>query len=123
MSTHRNCPNCGAPYEIERNRCPYCGTAYFDLSTIDLDNHEPFFLQMRQNGMLITQLVSPTTASYDIHREEAFAYGWNGRRLTSVTTAISATTLLELAAIPFKSELAGGKEVMYLAVNTDDMQN
>lgn len=43
----KNCPNCGAPYDVELNKCPYCGTSYFDMSAIDMETHEPFFLKIR----------------------------------------------------------------------------
>lgn len=37
MSEHRtNCPNCGAPIEPDLCKCPYCGTAYADLSVLQL---------------------------------------------------------------------------------------
>ena len=29
-----NCVNCGAPIDYEQNKCPYCGTYYFDLTTM-----------------------------------------------------------------------------------------
>ena len=45
--TQRNCPNCGAPEDVELNKCPYCGTSYFDMSAIDMEMHEPFFLKIR----------------------------------------------------------------------------
>ena len=42
------CPNCGAPFE-ESNKCPFCGTIYYDFSCIrvgsicdivfEVDNH------------------------------------------------------------------------------------
>ena len=34
----RNCPNCGAVYEIDKNKCPYCSTSYYDMSAIDFTN-------------------------------------------------------------------------------------
>ncbi len=34
MSENRNCPNCGAPYDLNLNKCAYCGTSYFDLIDI-----------------------------------------------------------------------------------------
>ena len=34
----KNCPNCGSPYNSLLNACPYCGTVYFDLTSIDLTN-------------------------------------------------------------------------------------
>ena len=58
---NRNCPNCAAPYEINLNKCPYCGTSYYDLSALDFTTHEPFYLKIKteMNGMpcYITQLV------------------------------------------------------------------
>lgn len=37
-----NCKNCGAALDNENIKCPYCGTLYFDLSTIPLNT--PFIL-------------------------------------------------------------------------------
>ena len=52
-----NCPNCGAPISADNNKCPYCNTSYFDLSSIDIDNNEPFYLKIRMGKMILTQLV------------------------------------------------------------------
>lgn len=59
-----NCPNCGAPYDLQLNKCPYCGTSYFDMSCIDIDGGEPFYLKLKMNGMTITQkvLVDPNVS-------------------------------------------------------------
>ena len=61
---NRNCPNCGAPYEVDLNKCPYCGTSYYDLSALDLSAREPFYLKIKTilNGApcYITQLVRPS---------------------------------------------------------------
>lgn len=55
----RNCPNCGAPYDVLLNKCPYCGTSYFDMSALDFNDREPFYLKIRYGDMTITQLVRP----------------------------------------------------------------
>ena len=52
-----NCPNCGAPISADNNKCPYCNTSYFDLSSIDINNNEPFYLKIRMGKMTLTQLV------------------------------------------------------------------
>ena len=61
--TQRNCPNCAAPYDIEFNKCPYCGTSYYDLSALDLSAREPFYLKIKVDmdgrQYYITQLVRP----------------------------------------------------------------
>lgn len=46
MSKYRNCPNCAAPYDVELNKCPYCGTSYFDLAAVQLMG-EPVFLKIK----------------------------------------------------------------------------
>lgn len=61
--TQRNCPNCAAPYDVELNKCPYCGTSYYDLSALDLSAQEPFYLKIKVDmdgkPYYITQLVRP----------------------------------------------------------------
>lgn len=43
----RNCPNCGAALDSAACKCSYCGTSYFDISAIDIDSREPFYLKIR----------------------------------------------------------------------------
>lgn len=47
MPKGKNCPNCGAVYEIDKNKCPYCGTSYYDMSAIDFEDGEPFYLKIK----------------------------------------------------------------------------
>ena len=54
---NRNCPNCGAPYDINLNKCPYCKTSYFDLTAIDIYNREPFYLKLKAGSMVFTSKV------------------------------------------------------------------
>lgn len=51
MSKNRNCKNCGAPIDIKSNKCPFCGTSYFDLSDIEID--KPVFLKIKFNNQLL----------------------------------------------------------------------
>lgn len=53
----RNCPNCGAPYKVELNTCPYCGTSYFDMSAIDINERRPFYLKLKMGDMIFTSKV------------------------------------------------------------------
>lgn len=59
---NRNCPNCGAPIDVTNNKCEYCGTSYFDLSCIPLN--EPFFLTInvgtREEPRIMSQKVYST---------------------------------------------------------------
>ena len=47
MAKGKNCPNCGAVYEPEKNKCPYCGTSYFDMTAINIPAREPFYLKVK----------------------------------------------------------------------------
>ena len=53
----RNCPNCGAPYNVELSICPYCGTSYFDMSAIDIGEGCPFYLKLKMDNMIFTSKV------------------------------------------------------------------
>lgn len=53
----RNCPNCGAPYKVELNTCPYCGTSYFDMSAIDISENKPFYLKLKICDVVFTSKV------------------------------------------------------------------
>lgn len=46
---YRNCPNCGAALDAEVSKCPYCGTSYFDLCSVNIDDGEPFWLKIKTN--------------------------------------------------------------------------
>ena len=82
--TQRNCPNCAAPYDIEFNKCPYCGTSYYDLSALDLSAREPFYLKIKvdMNGRpcYITQLVRPRmdNISMEFNSSDIECYGGVG---------------------------------------------
>lgn len=40
-----NCINCGAAKEVTEIKCPFCGTVYLDMTTIDFFNHTPVILK------------------------------------------------------------------------------
>lgn len=72
MSEFRNCINCGAPLETEVDKCPYCGTSYFDIGAFQLTG-EPVILKIRvpeyigyKDGApgysIVTALVRPSTS-------------------------------------------------------------
>lgn len=74
VTKSRNCPNCGAPYDIHLNKCPYCSTSYFDMSALDFNSEEPFYLKFRAGDIVVTQLVKPCVngVSMDVTREEVY---------------------------------------------------
>ncbi len=44
MKKRTNCPNCGAPIEIDRIICPFCGTRYLDVESLGL--YRPTYLRL-----------------------------------------------------------------------------
>jgi len=100
----RNCPNCAAPYDVDLNKCPYCGTSYYDLSALDLASSEPFYLKIKTeiNGTpcYITQLVRPRAdVSIEFGNETVDAYDSLGCRVCSFTRSNSLTTNISFEAM------------------------
>ena len=101
---NRNCPNCGAPYDVNLNKCPYCGTSYYDLSALDLTTNEPFYLKIKtqMNGMpcYITQLVRPSAdISIDFSTETVDAYDLRGARIVTYAKSQTMTTNISFEAV------------------------
>ncbi len=100
---NRNCPSCAAPLELGKYKCPYCGVLYLDLTMIDFDNKTPFFLTIKQNGMLITQKVRPETVDMTSNSEPVYATGKNGRLMAS-NTSTSVEINIQFTAIPSEKD-------------------
>ena len=96
----KNCPNCGAPFELNKYKCPYCGTLYLDLSMIDFDDRTPIFLSIKRNGYLITQKVLPQTADFEMTSDEVYAVGGRGNKLCSFIRNNTLETNIQFIAIP-----------------------
>ena len=84
---NRNCPNCGAPYDINVNTCPYCKTSYFDLTAIDIGCDEPFFLKLKFNGAVFTSKVVVGETSIELHEDESCAFDAHGNKLSSIVAS------------------------------------
>ena len=103
--TQRNCPNCAAPYDIELNKCPYCGTSYYDLSALDFSAREPFYLKIKvdMNGKpcYITQLVRPRTdnISMEFNSNIVEYRSGIGNMVTKVVRSNSLVTNLSFEAV------------------------
>lgn len=70
-----NCPNCGAAKDASEIRCPFCGTAYLDMSAIDLYSHEPMWLKfIGPDRKTVYQIKAyPTVANFVIEPEPIYA--------------------------------------------------
>lgn len=100
-----NCPNCGAVINPEQHKCSYCGTSYFDMSAINFENGEPFYLKIKTkwNGqdVFITQLVKPSLNTIDFTIASDYCYGGKGAQLSSFYRKESClTTKISFSSIP-----------------------
>lgn len=97
----KNCPNCGAPYDLWRVCCPYCNTPYLDLTFFDLDSADPIFLRFKAklNGtsFIITQKVKivPGT-SMTLGRASQNSYG-------GLVVDQSVDTVMSFKGVPFEN--------------------
>ena len=113
-----NCPNCGAPYEALQYKCPYCGTLYLDLSMINFDERESFFLTIKKDGMLLTQKVIPETATFESYSDNVYATGGlNDRTLAVFTTSIHNETNIQFIAVPMSKDKKVYAEMRYVNEN------
>ena len=95
-----NCPNCGAPISSEENKCPFCGTSYFDLSAIDINNSKPFYLKIRMGNIILTQLVKVLPdMNIEMSTNEDYTIEHNGIVLSKAITSRNINTNLTFQAI------------------------
>jgi hypothetical protein len=96
---NKNCPNCGAPFQLESDKCPYCGTLYYDLSAIDFESQKPIFLKFRANGMEVVQKCIPTFEGSEFTVETVDCCNDFGKIL-KWTSGYSMATSVKFLAIP-----------------------
>ena len=70
-----NCINCGAAKEVSDLKCPFCGTEYTDISTIELFSGKPLFIQLKdRNGNITTAKAYVTNTTLSMHPEVTCLY-------------------------------------------------
>lgn len=65
-----NCPNCGA--HIQSTQCPYCGTVFYDFTSIDSD--KPTYIRMNWHGNQIVFKAIMRAADIEIHNDDPISY-------------------------------------------------
>ena len=113
---NRNCPNCGAPYEVDQNKCAYCGTSYFDMSAINFTDGEPFYLKFKMdfNGQecYVTQLVKPRIGGISFESESVDMVDACGRTILTTMVSKSVVTDIQFVAI----QAPGSKELLTVQI-------
>lgn len=62
-----NCPNCGAPITAEK--CPYCGTLFYDFSTIEVG--KPSYIKIKHKGKIVMCKAFLTECSFNLQNQYA----------------------------------------------------
>lgn len=106
MSENRNCPNCGAPYDVGLSKCPYCETSYFDLCSLQIGG-EPFYLKIKDpaRGIVFTQKCYLKNVDVSIESHNAYVDNPLGYRQVAVCTSRDLTIDLSLEAIAENDKL------------------
>lgn len=68
-----NCINCGAAKEVTEIKCPFCGTVYLDMTTIDFFGNTPVILKLQGPGKSKPVIIKaiPTMGRFDINYHTA----------------------------------------------------
>ena len=103
-----NCLNCGAPFDVNKEKCAYCGTSYYDMSALDINGDKPFMLKIKtkMNGAecYITQLVRVLPEiNIEMNSETVDAVDYRGIPILSLSYNHSMTTNLTFQAVPRKN--------------------
>lgn len=104
-----NCINCGAAKDTEEIKCPFCGTSYFDLTAIDLDESLPVALTVRKGQMVIRMLALPELKTVELAEENIQVFGQHGSVVGQITKSRSAAVELGFRAIAQKGKLLSVK--------------
>ena len=99
-----NCINCGAAKDIDEIKCPFCGTTYFDMTAIDLDEGTPVALSVRKGDFVFQMLAKPELKSISVEDEIAPRAGWRVEPLLESTRSRIVTAGLNFIAIPRRRE-------------------
>lgn len=74
-----NCINCGSAKDVTEIVCPFCGTKYTDLSTIELFSDKPLYIQMKgRNGNIVTAKAYITNTTLQYHPEVTSLFSMDG---------------------------------------------
>lgn len=103
-----NCLNCGAPFDVDKEKCSYCGTSYYDMSSLDINSDKPFMLKLKttMNGTEchITQLVRVLPEmNIEVTSETVDVMGYGNVPILSCESNRSVTTNLMFQAVQRKN--------------------
>lgn len=106
-----NCINCGAAKDVEDVKCPFCGTSYFDMTAIDLNESLPVALMIRKGRFVFQMLAKPELQSVSIEDDIDYVTDWKESHLGQFTKSRTVTAGVQFRAVPSKLLANGGQEL------------
>ena len=98
-----NCVNCGAAIDVDADKCPFCGTSYFDLTAIDFTSSDPVALRLRipfgQDKATISMLAIPELGSIQQEANTVSFYGGCGQEIARIISGYSVNVDLSFHAV------------------------
>ena len=90
MELRTNCVNCGAAIDIDSDKCPFCGTSYFDLTAIDFASKNPVALRLRlplgKDKIVFSMLAIPELGSINQTANTVDIYSGRAKLATMVSS-------------------------------------
>lgn len=98
-----NCVNCGSAIDTEVDKCPFCGTSYFDLTAIDFTSSDPVALRLRipfgQDKATVSMLAIPEFGSIQQEANTVSCYGGYGQEIARIVSSYSVNVDLSFHAV------------------------
>lgn len=98
-----NCVNCGAAIDVDADKCPFCGTSYFDLTAIDFTSRSPVALRLRvpfgKDKATVSMLAIPELGSINQTANTVDIYGGAGYKLASMVSSYDVNIDLSFHAV------------------------
>ena len=96
-----DCPNCGAP--ITSERCPYCGTLFYDFSAIEIG--KPCFIKIKYNNDIYLVKAICNSADLSMNVETCDAYDMLGSIIYTCTKNESLNLSMDFSCVYFNDHL------------------
>ena len=101
MREQLNCPNCGAP--IVSEKCAYCGTLFYDFSTIDVD--KPCYLKIKYQNAVVMLKAKVRRSELNMTTESTTAYDILGVPIVKFPSSQSLDLSLDFECVPFDNNV------------------
>lgn len=101
MREQLNCPNCGAP--IVSEKCAYCGTLFYDFSTIDVD--KPCYLKIKYQNAVVMLKAKVRHSELNMTTESTTAYDILETPIVAFTSSQFLDLSLDFECVPFDNNV------------------